>query len=159
MEARMPAKKYHVKLTDEQREYLNNLLARGQARGRELNRARILLKADAGWKDDAIATALDISRPTVERTRKQFVTQGLEAATKRKKPDREYEKALDGRAEAHLVALVCGPVPEGYKQWSMRLLAERLVTLEEVDVESVSHETIRRTLKKMNLSLGNENSG
>lgn len=155
----MPAKKYHVKLTDEQRKYLKNLIATGETRGRELNRARILLKADAGWQDEAICAAIDVSLSTIVRTRKRFVTQGLAAATKRKKPEREYETVLDGRAEAHLVALVCGPAPEGYKRWSLRLLADKLVTLEEVDVESVSHETIRRTLKKMNLSPGNTSSG
>lgn len=155
----MPKKVHHVKLSEEQETHLKKLLAEGNARGRELNRARILLKANDGWKDEAISQALDVSIPTIERVRKRFTREGLEAAVKQKRPEREYETKLDGRAEAHLVALVCGPPPEGRKRWSLRLLAEKLVTLDDVEVESISHETIRTTLKKMNLSLGSEDSG
>lgn len=155
----MPAKKYHVVLTDEEKAQLNELVSKGHASVRELNRARILLKADAGWKDDAISAAVDVSLSTVGRTRKQFINRGLNAATKRKKPEREYAPLLDGRAEAHLIALVCGPPPDGRRRWSLRLLAEQLVALDDIELAAVSHETIRRTLKKTNLSLGASNNG
>jgi transposase len=155
----MPQKAYHVQLSDGQETELERMLAAGNARGRELTRARILLKAHRGWKDEAIRRALDVSVPTIERVRKRYVQGGLETAVKQKRADRLYETALDGRAEAHLVALVCGPPLEGRKRWSLRVLAEKLVSLDDVELKSVSHETIRRTLKKMNLSPGKRNNG
>jgi hypothetical protein len=95
---------------------------------------------------------LDVTEVTVSKVRKAYVEQGLEAAIHRKQPDREYVQRLDGKAEAHLVALACSEPPEGQERWTLRLLQERLVALQ--IVESVSHETVRQTLKKMNLSLG-----
>ena len=117
------------------------------------------MKAAEGWTDPQIQAALDVSRPTVERVRRKYVMEGLNAALNRKKPDREYERKIDGRDEAHLIALVCGDPPEGYAKWSMRLLAERFVELEQVELETVSHETVRQVLKKMNLSPGKTSNG
>ena len=155
----MPKKLYHVKLSADEREYLTKLISSGQERARKLARARILLKVDAGYKDETIGQAIDVSLATVHRVRKRFAQEGLEAAINRRPPNRTYQRILDGRAEAHLIALACGDPPEGYGRWTLRLLAEQLVVLEEVDVESVSYETIRRTLKKTNLSLGSESNG
>ena len=117
----------------------------------------ILLKADAGpdapgWSDGQIAESLEVGRATVERVRKQFVEEGLEAALQRRRPRRQYQRVLDGDAEAHLVALACQEPPEGRSRWTLRLLADRMVQLEYV--EQVSYQTVRRTLKKTSLSLG-----
>jgi transposase len=155
----MPKKLYHVKLSADEREYLTKLISSGQESARKLTRARILLKSDAGYKDEAIGQAVDVGLATVHRVRKRFAREGVEAAINRRPPNRTYKRILDGRAEAHLIALACGDPPEGYGRWTLRLLAERLVVLEEVEVESVSYETIRRTLKKTNLSLGSESNG
>jgi transposase len=150
-------KKYIVTLTGAERRMLQEMLSRGKAAARKLMHARILLKADAGsdgpgWDDDAIAQGLEVGRATVERVRKEFVEEGLEAALERRKPRRQYERALDGDGEAHLVALACQKPPEGRNRWTLRLLADRMVQLEYV--EQVSYQTVRRTLKKMSLSLG-----
>lgn len=155
----MPKKLYHVKLSADEREYLTKLISSGQESARKLTRARILLKSDAGYKDEAIGQAVDVGLATVHRVRKRFAQEGVEAAINRRPPNRTYKRILDGRAEAHLIALACGDPPQGYGRWTLRLLAERLVVLEEVEVESVSYETIRRTLKKTNLSLGSESNG
>jgi hypothetical protein len=143
-------KKYVVELTRVERERLLKLLSSGTAPARMLNRARVLLKADADgpdrWTDERIARALDTSVATVGRVRNRFCRQGLEAALKRSLPDRVYERSLDGRAEARLIALACSEAPEGRDRWSMRLLADKAVELG--IVESLSHETVRETLKK-----------
>lgn len=143
----MATKKYLVELTDEERTELSDLISAGEARARKLTRARILLKSDDGWTDPEIGDALDCSPATVQRTRKRFTEDGL-AAVERRKPDRIYERKLDGAAEARLVALACGQPPMGHARWTLRLLAEELVKLEEIDVESISHETVRQVLKK-----------
>jgi hypothetical protein len=150
-------KKYFVTLTSEERSYLKKLISSGSAPARKLRRARILLKSDCSeegpnWTYQAICNAFDVNSLTVTNIRKAFAEGGLDQALNRKKPDREYEHRLDGNAEAHLIALACSDAPEGYERWSLRLLQERFVRLE--IVESVSHETIRSTLKKTNLSLG-----
>lgn len=144
-------KKYIVTLTDEEREHLRRLLGSGKAAARKLTHARILLKADANpggptWEDPQISRSLEVGTATVERVRKQFVEEGLEAALERRKPDREYERRLDGADEAHLIALTCGQAPEGRDRWTMQLLADRMVALGYV--ERLSRETVRRTLKK-----------
>ena len=148
---------YRVFLDDEQRAHLRTLVGSGVAPARTLTRARVLLKADRGeggpgWSDAAIAGALDIHSSTVQRIRRQFVAEGLAATLARKRPDRVYERRLDGRQEAHLVALACAEAPEGHARWSLRLLAGELVRLEVV--EAVSHETVRRTLKQTTSSPG-----
>lgn len=150
-------KKYIVTLARAERRMLQEMLSRGKAAARKLMHARILLKADAGpdgpgWDDGTIAQGLEVGRATVERVRKEFVEEGMEAALERRRPRRQYERTLDGDAEAHLVALTCQKPPEGRSRWTLRLLADRMVELEYV--EQVSYQTVRRTLKKMNLSLG-----
>ena len=151
------AKKYRVTLTPEERETLHALIASGTAPARTLTHARILLKADESegqpaWSNAAIAAMLESSEPTISRVRKRFTEAGLDAALHRKHPDRHWERKLDGAQEAHLIALSCSPAPEGRERWSLRLLAEKMVQLGQV--EEVSYETIRRTLKKGRSSLG-----
>ena len=148
---------YRVFLDDEQRAHLRTLVGAGTAPARLLTRARVLLKADhgeggPGWSDAAIAGALDVHPSTVQRVRRRFAEEGLAATLARKRPDRVYERALDGRQEAHLVALACSEAPAGHARWSLRLLAGELVRLEVV--EAVSHETVRRTLKQTTSSRG-----
>ena len=155
----MPRKKYLVELTAEERQELETLISSGVAPARKLARARILLKADEGWTDKRISEALDVGTATVERVRKRFVEWGGIAAIERRKPRRRYERKLDGDAEARLVALACSAPPEGRERWTLQLLADKLVTLEEVDIESISYETVRRVLKKTGLSLGDTSNG
>jgi transposase len=145
-------KKYIVTLTEDERLSLSSLASSGKAAAKKITHARILLKADAAdggpdWRDADIASALDIDIRTVERVRERFVEQGLEAALVRKPQARPSRlPVLDGDAEARLIALACSRPPEGRARWTLRLLAGRLVELEVV--EAVSHETVRRTLKK-----------
>ncbi len=150
-------KRYVVTLTAEEREELRGLVARGTAASRKLTHARILLKADSGpegpgWNDERIAESLEVHRTTVEDVRKRLVLEGLDAALNRRAPRREYKRKLDGRAEAHLIALACGPPPEGRQQWTLRLLGDRLVELEVV--ARVCPETVRQTLKKTSSNRG-----
>lgn len=150
-------KRYRVTLAEEERQELQTMVSVGKAAARKLVRARILLLADQGnggpgKLDSEIVAALGCGRATVERVRKQFVEEGVEATLTPKPTMRTYERRLDGRAEAHLVALACGAPPEGRAGWTLRLLADRLVGLGYV--ESVSHETVRQTLKKTNSSRG-----
>jgi hypothetical protein len=149
--------KYAVSLTEAERARLRTLIGRGEAPARMLTRARILLKANqgeggSGWTDAAIAGALDVHPTTVARVRRAFVDAGVDAALERKRPDRVYPRVLDGAAEAHLVALACSDPPTGREQWTLRLLADELVRLEVV--ETVSHETVRRTLEQTRSSRG-----
>ena len=150
-------KKYVVTLTEEERRMLRRMISGGKAAARKLMHARILLKADQSrggpnWEDVAIAQGLDVGTATVERVRKRFVEEGLDAALDRRRPGRSYPHKLDGDGEAHLIALACGAAPEGRSRWTLRLLAERMVALEYV--EALSKDTVRRTLKKTHLSLG-----
>jgi len=150
-------KKYIVTLTEEERRLLQGLLSRGKAAARKLKHAMVLLKADASpggpaWNDDRIVEGLEVGRATVERVRREFVEDGLEAALERRQPRRQYERKLDGDGEAHLIALACSQAPEGRSRWTLRLLADRMVELERVD--SLSYETVRQVLKKTSLSLG-----
>lgn len=148
---------YRVMLTEAQRAELHGLIGSGVAPARMLTRARVLLKANhgeggGGWSDAAIARALDINPSTVLRVRRQFVGEGLAATLERKRPDRVYERTLDGAQEAHLIALACAETPAGIDHWSLRLLADELVRLEVV--ATISHETVRQTLKKTTSSRG-----
>jgi transposase len=150
-------RKYIVKLTDEQRQHLEKLIASGTSPARMQTRARILLKSDSSeqgpnWSYGKMVEALDVSEMLIRDVRKRFSEEGFEAALRRKKPDREYEHSLDGEAEAHLMALACSQAPEGHKRWTLRLLKKEME--EKHYVESISHETIRTTLKKRKLSLG-----
>ena len=144
-------KRYVVRLTDEERRQLETLVRRGRAHARKLLYARILRKADASedapaWTDERIAEALETSTATVARERRRFSEEGLEVALMPRKPGLPRRRVLDGRAEAHLLALACSEPPEGRGSWTLRLLADRMVELGHA--ESVSHETVRRTLKK-----------
>jgi transposase len=158
-------KKYVVELSKDERERLHKLISAGTAPARMLNRARILLKADVGEHaqgevliDKEIAKMLETSVATVQRVRERFCTQGLlEAALERSVPDRVYKRSLDGRAEARLIALACSEPPEGRDRWSLRLLADKAVELG--IAPSVSHETVRKTLKKTSSSLTSSSSG
>jgi transposase len=141
----MAKKRYIVTLTADEREMLQTMIRSGTERARKLTRARILLKADDGWQDQAITKALDVGIATVERTRQRFVVEGLEAALKARRPKRQYSRKLDGEQEARLIALTCSSPPEGHGRWSLRLLADKVVELKITD--SVSHETIRRVLQ------------
>lgn len=148
-------KKYIVKLTPVERQELEQLIASGKAAARKLSHARILLKADIsgpGWDDTKISEALEVHIVTVERVRKLFVLEGLDQALNRRPTTRQYQRKLDGKAEAHLVAIACKTPPKGHKRWTVRLLADRLVELEIVD--DISHVSVWHTLKKTNLSLG-----
>jgi transposase len=144
-------RRYLVTLTLEERKELQSMVSRGTTAARKLVRSRILLLADEaeggpGKSDPEITEALGCGRATVERVRKQFVEEGLEATLTPKPTTRTYENRLDGKAEAHLVAMACGAPPEGRGRWTLRLLADRMVGLGYV--EAVSHETVRQTLKK-----------
>ena len=149
-------KKYVVELTSEERKQLKELVKKGKVAGYKIRHAQMLLKADQGkqgpgWQDKQIAEAFGAHLTTVERLRKRFVEQGLEAALERNKRQ-NYTRKLDGDAEARLIAIACSKAPEGRNEWSLRLLADRLVELSVVD--SISHMTVSRTLKKTNSSLG-----
>jgi transposase len=154
-------KKYRVRLTDEERNHLEKLVRKGTAHARKLLYARILLKADengpASWTDERIADALEVSVATVARERRRYCEDGLEVALLPKKPGRPRRRILDGRAEAHLIALACSNAPEGRDHWPLRLLADRMVELGYV--ESLSYETVRRTLKKTASSRTSSASG
>ena len=143
--------KYAVYLSETERAYLRTLIGCGAAPARQLTHARLQQEADQGdggpgWNDAAIAGALEVCTRTVARVRQQYVTEGLGAALHRRMPAREYVRALDGAAEARLIAVACGTPPAGRQEWSLRLLADELVRLEVVD--AVSHETVRRTLQQ-----------
>lgn len=144
-------KKHIIKLTEEERIYLIERIATGVDAARSLRRARILLKADQGeygpgWTDEKISEALEIGKTSVYNIRKQYHERGLKGTLSRKRPDRIYERCLDGEAEAHLIALACSETPEGQAKWSLRLLRDQMIEL--AYVESVSHETVRTVLKK-----------
>ena len=150
-------KRYRVTLTEYERLDLQKLVSTGKAAAQKLVRARLVLLADQeeggpGLSDPEIVEALGCGRVTVERVRQQCVEDGLEAALQPPPRKRVYERRLDGKAEAHLVALACGSPPEGRARWTLRLLADRMVALEYV--EELSYETVRRTRKKTSASRG-----
>jgi hypothetical protein len=138
--------KYVVVLNEEQRQHLEKITSSGKVSARQMKRAQILLKSDlqTNWSYEQIMEAFDVSAMTIAAVRRAFVEQGLEASLQRKKPDREYEHALDGEGEAHLIALACSEPPAGRAKWSLRLLQDRFVKLGHAD--SISYETIRRVL-------------
>lgn len=147
------AKKYIVRLSEDERTELKNLVRIGKVAAHKRLHAEILLKADVSdlgdqWQDQAISNAFGISTRTVERVRERLVKEGLEAALNRAKSNRVKSRVIDGENEAHLIALACGDAPDGRSRWTLRLLGQQMVKLGYV--ESVSHETIRQTLKKTN---------
>lgn len=157
----MSEKRYVVRLSEEERQQLSGLVKKGRVAGRKRMHAHVLLKADQGDRgprltDEQVGEALDIHGSTVKAIRERFVEEGLAAALDRKKlPPRELK--LDGEKEARLVAMACGTPPEGRVRWTLRLLADRMVELK--IVESLSYETVRRTLKKTSSSPTGSNAG
>lgn len=150
-------KQYAVRLSEAERNELTRLISAGTAPARKLHHARILLKADEGaegpaWADQRIADAVEVSQPTVSRVRKQYVTEGLEAALNRRMPAQRPQRKLSGEQEARLIALACGTPPAGRVRWSLRLLADKLVEL--AIAEEISYRTVGRVLKKTNSSRG-----
>ena len=152
----MARKKYIITLSEEEQQKLEELTRKGKAKAREFKRAMILLKANEGLTDPQIMAALNVSRPCVERIRKRYVTGGLDKAL-HEDPRPGQKRKLDGRGEAHLIAMTCSPVPEGYDHWELRLLVDKLV--EQGIVESISYETVRQVLKKTNSSPGKSKCG
>ena len=151
----MPAKKYRVDLTAEERETLVGIIRCGKAAARQVTRARILLKADEGLSDEEIAEEVVTSLVTVERTRQRFVEENLAALTER--PRIGAPPRLTGKAEAHLIAVTCSPAPAGRERWPWRLLANEAVAVGLA--ETLSHETVRQLLKKTNSNPGNSSKG
>jgi transposase len=151
-------KVFVVRLAEAERLELDALVRKGKASALSIARARILLKADQGndgqaQTDAQVAEALGVAAKTVFNVRQRWVEDGLEAALRRKKQDcPSRSRKLDGKAEARLVATCCGPAPQGRARWTLRMLAGKLVELEVVN--AISPETVRSTLKKMQLSLG-----
>lgn len=151
----MPAK-YVVRLSDEQRDHLDALTRTGRSHARTIRHARTLLLTDASddgpaWDDERIAAALGCSAPTVARTRKRFLAEGLDEAVRTRRGGPGRPPKIDGVAEAHLVALSCSEPPEGRAVWTTRLLADRYVSLGVTEGwldGPVSYETVRQTLKK-----------
>ena len=141
----MPRKKYIIDLEDNERQTLVDMTNKGTIKARKFKRAMILLKANEGLSDPQIMAAVGVSRPTVERIRKRYVEGGLEKALN-EDPRPGQRGKLDGRGEAFLIATACSDAPEGHDPWALRLLADRMVELGVV--ESISYETVRRTLKK-----------
>ena len=153
----MPAKIYKVTLSKEERVRLTAIVSKGKGNARRMRRGQILLLADenqpdGGWKDADIAKALKAHTRTVERAREKCVLEGVEAALNHTRPQKKRSKVLDGAAEAKLVQLACSEAPAGLERWTLQMLADKLIELDVV--ETVSRETVRTTLKKMNLSLG-----
>ena len=148
----MPRILYKVTLVEQERRMLEEMTTRGRHNSQEVLNALILLGSDEGpWQQkkltgQQLADVLPVSMRKVDRVKRRFVEEGLEAALGKRKPEREYERKTDGDFEAHLVALSCSNPPEGHARWSLRLLADKMVELEYVD--SVSYETVRRVLKK-----------
>jgi Homeodomain-like domain len=144
-------KKYIVRLTDEERDTLRGVIKKLQGSSQQVRRAQMLLKADANgpnWTDKKIAEAFSCRTRTVENVRQRLVTVGFEIALHGEKPQTPpRQKRLDGEQEAQVIALRLGKPPKGFANWSLRLLAEQVVELAIVD--TVSHETLRKTLKKM----------
>jgi hypothetical protein len=143
-------KKYIVRLTDEERGVLRNVVKKLSGSSQKVRRAQILLKADVegpSWTDQRIAEAFDCRRQTVENLRKRLVTEGFDVALNGKPREKApRQKRLDGEQEAKVIALRLGDPPKGYANWSLRLLADQVVVLE--IAETISHETVRQTLKK-----------
>ena len=150
-------KKYHVRLSDDERAMLLATINAGRASARLMTHARILLKADEGeggpaWGDAQITEAFDVSLATIGRVRRQAVEEGVAAALHRRLSSRVYARKIDGDLEAHLIAVACTPAPEGRDRWTVRLLADKLVELGHID--DISRETVRQVLKKTNSSRG-----
>jgi len=156
-------KKYIVTLTEEERNILSDIASRGMQRSQKTLNALILLGCDEGKyqtersTNEEMARVLHISMRKIDRVKKRFVEDGFDAALNKKTGSRIYAKKTDGDFEAHLIALSCGEPPEGFARWSLRLLADKVVELNYID--SISHETVRRILKKRNKTLAAQGMG
>ncbi len=156
-------KKYIVTLTEDERVILGALISKGKHKSQKILNALILLGCDEGEfqtkrsTNEGMARVLNISMRKIDRLKKRFVLDGLEVALHGRKGSRIYAKKADGDFEAHLVALSCSEAPEGFARWSLRLLADKVVELDYI--ESVSHETVRRILKKTRSSPGKKKDG
>ncbi len=143
-------KRYVVRLTDQERDELQSVIKKLKGTGQKVRRAQVLLKADADgpdWTDERIAEAFSCRTRTVERLRQRLVERGFEDTLHRvERAQPPVGKLLTGEQEARIIATRLGPPPKGYANWTLRLLARKVVELQIVD--SVSHETVRRTLKK-----------
>ena len=156
-------KKYIVTLTKDERETLSALTSKGKHKSQKILNALILLGCDEGEyqtkrsTNDEIARILNISMKKIDRVKKRFVMESIEVALNGKKKNRIYDKKTDGDFEAHLVAISCSEPPEGFARWSLRLLADKVVELNYID--SISHESVRRILKKTKSNLGDKKVG
>jgi len=156
-------KRYVVTLSEEERKDLEALVSKGKHRSQKILNALILLGCDAGEfqsnpsTNEEMSRVLSISMRKIDRVKRRFVEEGLDVALNGRKGSRIYKKKVDGDFEAHLVALSCSEPPEGFARWSLRLLADRVVELDYI--ESISHEMVRRVLKKTKSSPGSEKDG
>jgi len=154
--------KYHVTLTEEERSYLEEIVAKGNMQGYRIRHANILLALDETeknreWTDKKISVAYHVTERSIGHLRKRFVEEGFDAALERRKRKNPPHKKIDGEIEARIIALTCSKVPEGYSEWTLRLLKDKVVEFGILD--SVSHTAIANCLKKTNLSHGYKNSG
>jgi transposase len=154
----MPAKKYIVTLTEDEKKTLKEIINKGKHSAEKRKRAQALLLAEENYTDEMIAGKAGMSRRGLEQLRQRFVEDGFEA-TLEGKPRGHRPKALGGKDEARLIALACSPKPEGRSRWSLRLLQDTWKTLAYTDTKTVSYQTIRRALKKTKLSLGAAGNG
>jgi len=155
---------YKVALTQEERNQLKDIAGKGKHNAQKILNSLILLNCDEGENNTGkrktnkeTASYLQVSERKIDRTRKRFVEEGFEVALNGCPVKREYKNKTDGEFEAHLIALCCSEAPEGYARWTLRLLADKAVELDYID--KISHETIRRILKKTNLNLGEKKDG
>ena len=154
----MPAKKYNVTLTKDEKILLKEIINKGKHNSEKRKRAQALLLADENNTDDMIADRTGLSRRGLEQLRQRFVEEGFEI-TLTGKPRGHKPKALSGADEARLIALTCSPKPDGRTRWTLRLLAEKWSTLAYTETKTISRETVRRTLKKTKLNLGVTRNG
>lgn len=155
-------KKYIIDLTEAEQQSLKKLTTTGKHAAYKINHARILLLADVNqpdgdWSDEAISKALGISISTIERVRLRCVESGIDAALSHRQGRGRKLRCLDGEKEAHLLAIACSQAPQGRERWTLRMLADKMVELNHV--ESLSHETVRQTLKKTKSNLGKKSVG
>jgi transposase len=156
-------KKYIVTLTEDERVMLGEITSKGKHKSQKILDALILLGSDEGEfqnkrsTNEEIARVLNTSLRKIDRVKKRFVEEGLDVTLHGRKGSRIYAKKADGDFEAHLVALSCSEPPDGFARWSLRLLADKVVELDYID--SISHEAVRRVLKKTKLNLGNKRGG
>src|ERR671933_17360 len=151
--------RYAIDLTDAERAALREIVSKNKVKRSTIINAYILLKADrsCGWTNADIAAAYDVSTKKVEQLKKRFVEEGFAAALYRKPVTNAHRRKITGDEEAHLIALCCSQAPEGRERWTLRMLADKMVELD--IIASVSHETMRRTLKKANLNPGKSKNG